>query len=266
MTLTLNSLLSLNSAVRFQHVSSSFMGHDHCSALGKASGQKADRVSAPLGLFFTSRRPIKDMRRCRPLSATDSNRVVTGSSNTDSESLERSLPDDQLSAPKPVMPLNSAAGNIQPNASSTKETSSRTQEAANGPQTASETKQNSIPSSSSMQSMPKRSSLTAREKLRAARVLSRYTESKPPKAELGRKVLDAMRESDGGKARSGLPEAPTNLFDDSKRGMPKQGLTFDFPGGFDLFLIIFSAVFIGTLMFATTYVVWKAGAIHFNEY
>lgn len=118
---------------------------------------------------------------------------------------------------------------------------------------------------SDSQSMPKKVPLTARERLRAARLLSRYSESKPkPKSEMGRSVLDALRESEKGK--KGLPKAPTDLFDDSKRGMPKAGLTFDFPGGFDLFVIAFSFVFISTVMFATTYIVWKVGAIHFNEY
>lgn len=120
------------------------------------------------------------------------------------------------------------------------------------------------PTPKSPQSSPKRSPLTARERLRAARVLSRYSESKP--SEMGSKVLEALKESDGGKRRSGLPEAPTNLFDDSKRGLPKEGFTFQFPGGFDLFIVAFSFVFISTLMFATTYLVWKVGAIHFNEY
>lgn len=116
------------------------------------------------------------------------------------------------------------------------------------------------------QSTPKRSPLTARERLRAARVLSRYSEAKTLKSEMGSKVLDALKESDRGKRRSGLPEAPTNMFDDSKRGMPKKGLTFQFPGGVDLFVVAFSFVFISTVMFATTYLVWKVGAIHFNEY
>lgn len=112
----------------------------------------------------------------------------------------------------------------------------------------------------------KRTPLTAREKLRAARVLGRYTESKPSKAQLGSKVLEALRESDKrDKKRSGLPEAPTNLFDDSKRGMPKAGLTWELPVGFDVALIVVSFVLISTLMFATTYFVWKVGAIHFNE-
>lgn len=125
---------------------------------------------------------------------------------------------------------------------------------------------NESESTDETQSTVKKSPLTARERLRAARVLSRYAESKPAgKQEMGSKVLDALRESDKGKRKSGLPQAPTNLFDDSKRGMPKAGLTFSFPGGNDLFLIVFSFVFISTVMFATTFVVWKVGAIHFNE-
>ncbi|CAI0415741.1 unnamed protein product [Linum tenue] len=117
------------------------------------------------------------------------------------------------------------------------------------------------------QPRPKRSSpLTARERLKAARVLSRYPESKTTKPDMGKKVLDALRESDKGKKRSRLPEAPTNMLDDAKRGMPNPGWTFDFPGGNDLLVIAFSFVFISTVMFATTFVVWKVGAIHFNEF
>lgn len=112
---------------------------------------------------------------------------------------------------------------------------------------------------------PKRLPLTAREKLRAARVLSKYTEAKPSKSNSGSKIIDALRESDKGKKRSRLPEAPSNLLDDSKRGMPKPGWTFDFPGGPDLFFIIVSFVTISTIMLGTTYLVWKVGAIHFNE-
>ncbi|CAI0415742.1 unnamed protein product [Linum tenue] len=124
-----------------------------------------------------------------------------------------------------------------------------------------------LKASSVPQPRPKRSSpLTARERLKAARVLSRYPESKTTKPDMGKKVLDALRESDKGKKRSRLPEAPTNMLDDAKRGMPNPGWTFDFPGGNDLLVIAFSFVFISTVMFATTFVVWKVGAIHFNEF
>lgn len=186
-----------------------------------------------------------DMRLVKPLSATESNKIATDMAGTESENTERA--DNQAGA---------TVGD---------DTASQTPRLAmDVSQTETEMPQGNV-SSSSMQSRPKGTPLTAREKLRAARVLSRYKEATPPKRELGRNVLDALRESDKGKKRSGLPEAPSNMFDDSKRGMPKKGLTFDFPGGFDLFLIIFSAVFISSVMFATTYIVWKAGAIHFNE-
>lgn len=115
----------------------------------------------------------------------------------------------------------------------------------------------------------KRPPLTARERLRAARVISKYTDSnpKPVKAEFGSKVLDAIREGDKGKRKgSRLPDAPSNLFDDSKRGLPKEGWTFNLPFGTDVLVIVFSFLFITTVMFATTYLVWKVGAIHFNEY
>ncbi|KAJ4895945.1 hypothetical protein Rs2_22739 [Raphanus sativus] len=114
----------------------------------------------------------------------------------------------------------------------------------------------------------KRAPLTARERLRAARVLSRYTEAtpKPSKPKMGSQILEVLKESDKKSNRKpGLPEAPTNMLDDSKRGMPKKGLTFDLPGSADILVIAFSFVFISTVMFATTYVVWKLGGIHFNE-
>ncbi|KAG2328861.1 hypothetical protein Bca52824_000041 [Brassica carinata] len=117
-------------------------------------------------------------------------------------------------------------------------------------------------------SATKRAPLTARERLRAARVLSRYTEAtpKPSKPKMGSQILEVLKESDKKSNRKpGLPEAPTNMLDDSKRGMPKKGLTFDLPGSADILVIAFSFVFISTVMFATTYVVWKLGGIHFNE-
>lgn len=128
---------------------------------------------------------------------------------------------------------------------------------------------------------PKRAPLTARERLRAARVLGKYAEpssakgssSKSAKPEFGSGVLDALREADakkggggGGRRGSRLPEAPGNLFDDSKRGMPKEGWTFELPFGVDVFLVLVSFTLITTIMFGTAFLVWKLGAIHFNEY
>ncbi|KAI3519750.1 hypothetical protein L1887_08966 [Cichorium endivia] len=164
---------------------------------------------------------------------------------------------DRLSTETTDKPLETTATPISINQSSaTSETEpiKTTPDASNGSMSPSE---------------PKRTKLTAREKLKAARVRSRFSEPKPvKKAEMGSKVLEALRENDriSGKMRSGLPEAPTNLFDDSKRGMPKKGLTFELPVGWDVFLIILSVVLISTVMFTTTFIVWKVGAIHFNEY
>lgn len=140
---------------------------------------------------------------------------------------------------------------------------------------------------------PKRVPLTARERLRAARVLGRYAAAEPggpekpaptgssssSKPEFGSRVLEALRETDakkkggaGGRKKrsSGLPEAPSNLLDDTKRGMPKEGWTFDWlaalPVGTDVLVVAASFGIITTVMFGTTYLVWKLGAIHFNEY
>ncbi|KAL6901900.1 hypothetical protein ACP4OV_004776 [Aristida adscensionis] len=131
---------------------------------------------------------------------------------------------------------------------------------------------------------PKRAPLTARERLRAARVLGKYAEpaakgaaskaaAAGKKAEFGSGVLEALREADakkggggGGRRGSRLPEAPGNLFDDSKRGMPKEGWTFELPFGVDVFLVLVSFTLITTIMFGTAFLVWKVGAIHFNEY
>ncbi|KAH7537581.1 hypothetical protein FEM48_Zijuj03G0108100 [Ziziphus jujuba var. spinosa] len=181
------------------------------------------------------------------LSVADSDRLTTETSDKSSGNAE--------------IPLSAENSRVQ--ISAPHESGPQTTEASNGSVVSSD--QEGKISSPNNESKPKKSPLTAREKLRAARVLSRYTESKPSKSDMGSKVLDALRESDRGK-KKGLPEAPGNMLDDSKRGLPKQGFTFEFPGGADLFFIVFSFVFISTVMFATTYLVWKVGAIHFNEY
>lgn len=128
---------------------------------------------------------------------------------------------------------------------------------------------------------PKRVPLTARERLRAARVLGKYAaepaDKKKGSPEFKSGLLDALRETEGGgggkkggRKRSGLPEAPSNLLDDKKRGMPKPGWTFDWmaalPVGTDVLIVAASFSIITTVMFGTTYLVWKLGAIHFNEY
>lgn len=213
-------------------------------------------------LLYRSRR-TKAERRGLCHSVSNSDRVATETNNTGSGDVDRSISDDQLSAVHSGS-SDSLAGNSLIKTTPPDQLGSQTLQASNGSGVSSDTKQDKLPFPE-LQSTQKRSRLTAREKLRAARVLGRNTETKASKSKLGSSVLDALKESERGKKRSGLPEAPTNMFDDSKRGMPKPGWTFQFPGGADLFFIVFSFVFISTVMFATTYVVWKLGAIHFNE-
>ncbi|XP_042510061.1 uncharacterized protein LOC122085635 [Macadamia integrifolia] len=256
--------LSLNSVAGFQSTLQA-KSHNFSRTCPGASGLKIDYITASTGRRFWFGSRINDNRSCLVISAADGNKVATDSTNKDSRISERALPRDQSSSAEPLS-ISSSPVTIQHDTSAQDGLGRQIpKDSSNGLQVPSDVKQ--IKSgASSMQSTVKRSSLTAREKLRAARVLSRYAESKPSKPELGSKVLNAMREGDKGKKRPGLPEAPENLFDDSKRGLPKAGLTFDLPGGVDLFIIVSSAVFIATVMFATAFIVWKAGAIHFNEY
>ncbi|KAI3895294.1 hypothetical protein MKW92_010410 [Papaver armeniacum] len=223
---------------------------------GGGSTSKTEYVTAYSGLCFGFRKGIKYGRFGLILSASSSNQVAADTADKGSGGLEKDVANEQLTA---------ASSNIQLKSNAKAEQGLQTTGSSNGSPVTDDAAKEATPSSKS----PKRSSLTAREKLRAARVLSRNnTDSKPSKKSvLGSKVLDALRESDreSGKKRMGLPEAPSNMLDDSRRGMPKQGLTWDLPGGNELFFIVFSATFIGTLMFATAFVVWKVGAIHFND-
>ncbi|KAI3793328.1 hypothetical protein L1987_35945 [Smallanthus sonchifolius] len=204
-----------------------------------ANHQSAPRVCIGVPIlkakpFSTRSRSLTPIhtRNGKPLLVANSDRVTTETSDKTSDITKTSETEEVKSAPEP-----------------------------------SELKQGS--SNGDIISSPKRLKLTAREKLKAARVRNRESEPKAAKKEeLGSKVLEVLRETDRvtGKKRSGLPEAPTNMLDDSKRGMPKKGLTFELPVGWDVFLIITSVVVISTIMFTTTYIVWKVGAIHFNEY
>ncbi|XP_059627957.1 uncharacterized protein LOC132270772 isoform X2 [Cornus florida] len=255
MAVSVNSVVGFTSTAKYQHVARAGVG---ASVLKVTHFTSSSQVVG-------SRRLGKGKNRGLCLLVADDDRVATDNSDKDSTSTERSFVDDRSSAVN-LASLDSQTRNSEIQTSAEVESGPQTPTVSSGSTFSSELLKLDTPSAN-IKSIPKRSSLTAREKLRAARVLSRYAEPKASKKpQLGSKVLEALKESDLGKKRSGLPEAPTNLFDDSKRGMPKQGLTFDFPGGADVLLIIFSFVFISTVMFGTTYIVWKVGAIHFNEY
>lgn len=249
--------VSTNSHLAFKTNSTLQAKHHHVSrsSIG-ASTPKATHFKSYWDRFGL-RIHIKE-RRCSCLSVADSNRL--GTDDKGPEGIERSISDDQESALNP----SSVGGIAKPQASPDDKLESQISETSNGSMGSAVGKQERRPN---LQSIAKKSPLTARERLKAARVLSRYAESKPSKkSEMGSKVLAALRESDRGNKTSGLPEAPTNMFDDNQRGLSQGAWNFQFPGSSDLLVIVFSFVFISTVMFATTYVVWKVGAIHFNEY
>lgn len=251
---------SLNSVATFSSTLQAKLRHTPRCYSGDSTLKTISIATASSGPLFGLRENKKDKRLHLFHLAADSNQLATNSTGKESGDTEKALTDDQVLAAKPTT-VKSPIDDISNDSSAKVGPKSQRLEASNGTGVPSDRDRNRTSSPRRL----KRSPLTAREKLKAARVLSRYTDSKPSKSEFGSKVLDALRESERGKKKSRLPEAPTNLLDDSKRGMPKQGLTFDFPGGFDLFVIVLSFVLITTTMFATTYIVWKLGAIHFNE-
>ncbi|MQM16526.1 hypothetical protein Taro_049486 [Colocasia esculenta] len=238
----------IRSQMGLHFTSTSSLRHRQFAKQVKFSGKNLDLIVPPL-VLASMMRERASIRWSRPLSATESS-GITSEDSPSSSTISKDVTSERTN----------------PDSVNTDRAASGTQLSSTGAQPTMTKADTATPAT--QEGATKRTPLTAREKLRAARVLSKYTDSRPSrtKSEMGSRVLDAIRETDRGKNRSGLPEAPSNLFDDSKRGMPKQGLTFDFPGGNDMLLIAFSFVFISTVMFATTYVVWKAGAIHFNEY
>jgi len=110
-------------------------------------------------------------------------------------------------------------------------------------------------------------SLSAREKLRTARTLSGFAESdKRGTPQRQKNLLDALRESDkqGKTSKYGQPIEPSNLFDDRKRST-QEAEKFEFTWGPSQYYGLLSFVILTSIMFGTTYIVWKVGAIHFND-
>lgn len=214
----------------------------------------------PFLVVSRTKKLAKERRFGHCFSVADSDQLAAdNSSSKDFDNAENSPANDQLTSVNP----NPTDENFQLQTKVNAESGPQTLEASNG---SINQKQGSEEASLKSQSATKKPPLTARERLKQSRALNRYAaQSKASKPDRNSRVLEALKEGDKGKKKSGLPEAPTNLFDDSKRGL-STGFTFQFPGGSDLLFIVFSFVFISTVMFATTYIVWKVGAIHFNEY
>ncbi|KAJ4827913.1 hypothetical protein Tsubulata_021779 [Turnera subulata] len=253
MAVSLNSVVALytTSQGKYRHVSGSFV---------KASTKDfATSLS-----MFGSKVKIKERRTSPCLSVADSDNLAAEASDKGPGGAASVISDNPQSAGNPSS-VDALGGNGQPQTRASGEAGQQMPSSSNGSTVSSDQKEDSRPK---LQFKQKKAPLTAKERLKAARVLSRYNEakSKAPKKELGSNVLALLRESEKGKKKTRLPEAPTDMFDDSNRGSPKPGLTFDFPGGTDLLIIAVSFVLISTIMLGTTYIVWKVGAIHFNEY
>ncbi|XP_027941634.1 uncharacterized protein LOC114195299 isoform X2 [Vigna unguiculata] len=233
MAISLNSIVSFSSTLETKY-------HDASRYSVGASLPKATQFT-PFSLVVSrSRKLVKERRFNHCLPVADSDQLAADNNISEEfDNAENSATNDELSSLKVDA-----------------ESVSETLESSNG-------SINQEQGSSS--SATKRGSLTARERLKAARAGNRYPQLKASKADMNSRVLEASKQSDKGKRKPGLPEAPTNLFDDSKRGL-STGFTFQFPGGADLFFIVLSFVLISSIMFATTFIVWKVGAIHFNEY
>ncbi|XP_047151507.1 uncharacterized protein LOC124823361 isoform X1 [Vigna umbellata] len=250
--------ISLNSIVSFSSTKLETKYHDASRYSVGASLPKATRFT-PFSVVSRSRKLVKERRFGHCLPVADSDQLAADNNITEEfDNAENSPTSDQLSS------LNPPDENFQLQAKVDAESVSKTLDSSNG-SINQEQGSSSAAASSKSQSATKGASLTARERLKAARAGNRNPQSKASKADMSSRVLEASKQSDKGKRKSGLPEAPTNLFDDSKRGL-STGFTFQFPGGSDLFLIVFSFVLISSIMFATTFIVWKVGAIHFNEY
>ncbi|KAG5237439.1 Differentiation-associated protein [Salix suchowensis] len=161
--------------------------------------------------MLASRMHVNERRRGLFVSAADNDRLVTDTSVKGYGGAKSSIYDNQLSA------VNSSSED-SPGGNSDGEES--------GPQTSGGS--NVSTASADTKPRPKRSPLTARERLKAARVLSRNTESKVSKSEMGSKVLDAMRESDKGRKDPAFQKPLITCLMTVSEGCQRRGGLFNF--------------------------------------
>ncbi|KAL3690524.1 hypothetical protein R1sor_016833 [Riccia sorocarpa] len=85
----------------------------------------------------------------------------------------------------------------------------------------------------------------------------------------GKRVVDAFKEGEkeGKTTKFGQPVVPTNIFQDQRRTPEEIAAdAFKFSISPGQLLLIGSFLLIGGLMIGTAFLVWKVGAIHYNEY
>ncbi|GAU36983.1 hypothetical protein TSUD_150190 [Trifolium subterraneum] len=198
--------ISLNPIINFTSTKLETKYHDASRYSVGASFPKATQ-STPFFVTSTTRMFVKEKRFGKCFSVANSDQLSADASkkDIDIDSAKNSPVNDELKSTNP--PDETSKLQAQVNAE-------QTPEGSNG----------SVASPKS-QSVTTRSSQKVRERIKAARVLNQSKEPKISKPDIGSSVLAAFREGDKGKKkrRSGLPEAPGNLFDDRKRGMPKAG-------------------------------------------
>eukprot|EP00250_Pteridium_aquilinum_P034894 c8278_g1_i1 orf=270-1214(+) len=79
-------------------------------------------------------------------------------------------------------------------------------------------------------------------------------------------LLDTLRQSDGSRStKYGQPIVPTNLFDEPDKLTPEER-KFEFSFSAGQLVLIFSFLTIISIMLGTSFLVWKVGGIHYNEF
>ncbi|MCO5569161.1 hypothetical protein L7F22_022882 [Adiantum nelumboides] len=124
------------------------------------------------------------------------------------------------------------------------------------------------PNPPNSQGSPFSSTLTGTEKLKGAKP-SVFLDSRVGGAfkEPGSKtLLDTMRQSDNNTKKFGQPGLPRNLFDEPEKLTAEDNKRFDFTLNIGQLALIFSFLTIICVMLGTAFLVWKVGAIHYNEF
>ncbi|XP_057815309.1 uncharacterized protein LOC131028945 [Cryptomeria japonica] len=300
-SLHFNPIIGCGPPARWQHGFRSYSKNCHFDLMQVVAHKTYCTINSSVGLYRVNGSYKRDMRRSRILAYASGNKHIedlTGGKGENSNESRQNVDivvgtSDNFSSSTPVMasdqksePQASARNLLATDVNESDSASSQVatqriesySESISSPMIAPNS--SSVPSDVSRMDNPSiksqqrsftsgKLSLSAQEKLRTARTLSGFAESnKPVMPQPGKNLLDALRESDkqGKTTKFGQPVVPSNLFDDKKRGSPAEWGKFVFtvaPG--QLFLLL-SFLLISSIMFGTTYLVWKLGAIHYNEY
>ncbi|KAH7416326.1 hypothetical protein KP509_14G086200 [Ceratopteris richardii] len=79
-------------------------------------------------------------------------------------------------------------------------------------------------------------------------------------------LLDTLRQSEDKSTKFGQPFVPKNLFDEPEKLTAEDKKRFDFSFNAGQLILVFSFLTIIGVMLSTAFLVWKVGAIHYNEF